>query len=200
MAVKATKKRAKKSPRPKKSTKKKAAKKRAKKAGGRKKTTRKKKPQKRANPIGRPRIEFDLTVVAQLGKIRAPYEIMASALDCHVDTVRERMRVDGPQYDEAFSKAYLKGRAERNIGLRTKQYNVAMAGEVRMLIHLGKCELGQVDELAVVTDPQAIAQAKAQSTPDPDDYSLMSTKDLKALRDLLAKADKLRQNADGSGG
>jgi hypothetical protein len=94
-------------------------------------------------------------VVAALGQLRIPYEVLARKLGCHVDTVRERLREGGPQFDPAFSEAYHTGIAERNIALRQKQYAVAMAGSERMLIHLGKHELDQGDKVTLANDPES---------------------------------------------
>ena len=158
-----------------------------KKAG--KKTARKR--ARRAPPTkGRPRIEFDLIEVSALGKIRAPYEIMARKLGCSVDTIRERLREGGPQFDEDFSQAYHTGAAERNIGLRTKQYNVAIGGNIQMLLHLAKHELGQTKPLELPLDNPP----ETERSEDAINYDAMSTADLKQWERLLAKVPTTRSN------
>jgi len=58
------------------------------------------------------------------------------------DRTLRRYRAVNPQIDQGYEK----GLARMRYSLRSKQYEVAMAGSVAMLIFLGKNELGQADK------------------------------------------------------
>jgi hypothetical protein len=102
-------------------------------------------PRKKA---GRPRIQFDLSVVEGLGRIGATAYEMSQVLPASLSTVEHRMA----DTKSDFSRAYRKGRALLNASLRRKQIDVAMAGNVTMLIWLGKQHLGQQDRSALDLD------------------------------------------------
>ena len=95
--------------------------------------------------VGRPRIKFDLTVVEGLGRIGATAFEMANVLPASRSTIEHRMADENSD----FSKAYKKGQALLNASLRRKQIQVAMTGNVTMLIWLGKQHLGQQDRVFV---------------------------------------------------
>ena len=96
---------------------------------------------------GRPPIEFDLSVVEGLGRIGATAFEMAQILPGSRSTVEHRMA----DTESDFCKAYLKGRAFLSASLRRKQIQVAMSGNVTMLIWLGKQHLLQ-QERSIVAD------------------------------------------------
>lgn len=88
---------------------------------------------------GRPRLEFDLRQVEQLGAIMCTDEEIAGVLGCNVDTIRERKK------EPEFSGALEKGRATGKASLRRIQWNTAKGGNATMQIWLGKQWLGQRD-------------------------------------------------------
>lgn len=92
---------------------------------------------------GRPPIEFDLAIVEGLGRIGATLEEMAAVLPASRRTVADRMA----DASGDFRTAYEKGRAQLKTGLRRKQIQVAMTGNVAMLIWLGKQQLGQQEKI-----------------------------------------------------
>jgi hypothetical protein len=100
----------------------------------------KKTPERKA---GRPPIEFDLEIVEGLGRIGATAAEIAYVLPASQSTIEHRLA--DPESD--FHKAYRKGQALLKASLRRKQIGVAMAGNVTMLIWLGKQHLGQQDRL-----------------------------------------------------
>lgn len=93
---------------------------------------------------GRPKIEFDLSVVEGLGRIGATAFEMAHVLPASRSTVEKRMADETSD----FCKAYQKGRALLNASLRRKQIQVAMSGNVTMLIWLGKQHLSQQERVS----------------------------------------------------
>jgi hypothetical protein len=96
---------------------------------------------------GRPRIKFDLSVVEGLGRIGATAYEMAFILPASLSTIEHRLA----DTSSDVSQAYRRGRAMLNASLRRKQVQVAMAGNVTMLIWLGKQLLAQQDR-ALISD------------------------------------------------
>jgi hypothetical protein len=83
---------------------------------------------------GRPPLEFDPNVIRALAMRECTLAEMAAILGCSERTLSDKYR-----------DQILKGRMEGNISLRRKQYDMAMDGNVTMLIWLGKNRLGQKD-------------------------------------------------------
>jgi hypothetical protein len=105
---------------------------------------------------GRPRIEFDLEAVEGLGRIGATINDMVHVLPASKRTIAERMAE--PEGD--FRTAYEKGRSLLNSSLRRKQIQVAMTGNVAMLIWLGKQHLAQADrqDTRISVTPEEVAR------------------------------------------
>jgi len=97
---------------------------------------------KRKAEDGRPRLEFNLKEVEALGAIQCTYDEMAAVLNCHPDTINNRMKED-----IAFSTAYKKGIEGGKQSVKRKQYQMALAGDRTMLIWWGKQHLGQTDKV-----------------------------------------------------
>ena len=93
-----------------------------------------------SDKMGRPPIEIDVKQVTQLAQIGCTDEEIGSVLGCSTDTIGRRKKAD-----PTFADAIEKGRAIRRSSLRRKQTEVAEAGNVTMLIWLGKQELDQTD-------------------------------------------------------
>ena len=126
--------------------------------------------QKTRNRAGRPPIEFDLAAVEGLGRIGATAVEMAHILPASQSTIEHRMA----DRESDFSKAYQRGRSLLNGSVRRKQIEVAMAGNVTMLIWLGKQLIGQTDraehaiehlnlDVSSLTDDQLARLAKGES-------------------------------------
>lgn len=92
---------------------------------------------------GRPRLEFDLRQVEELGRIQSTQAELAAVLGCSVDTVKDRVA-----NDEGFSTAYKRGLENGKSSLRRLQWKLALKGSVPMAIFLGKNYLAQSDRLA----------------------------------------------------
>ena len=106
---------------------------------------------------GRPRIQFDLKRVYDMGYFRATHETMASLLECSADTIERQLR----DPESEFAVAYKKGQSELRSKLSEAQIRVALEGNVTMLIWLGKQYLGQRDNAVEVnpSTPEAVAFA-----------------------------------------
>lgn len=99
-------------------------------------------PKKKAK-MGRPRKEISRVAFIKLCKIQSTEEEIASAFECDVDTItRWCKRTFGHTFAEVFSRY----KGQGNISLRRKQNQVALSGNVKMLIWLGKNRLNQTDK------------------------------------------------------
>jgi hypothetical protein len=96
------------------------------------------------HPGGRPRLEFDLRQVEELGKIQTTLPELAAVLGCSLSTVKDRVASDFE-----FSAAYKRGLEAGKSSLRRLQWKSALSGNVVMQIWLGKQYLGQRDQQAV---------------------------------------------------
>ena len=92
--------------------------------------------------MGRPKLEFDLAVVELCGRLACTYQETASTFGCSESTVERRMADE----ESEFCRSYKKGLAEATMSLRRKQIELAMDGNVTMLVWLGKQLLGQSDK------------------------------------------------------
>lgn len=84
--------------------------------------------------MARPKLEIDEKMVAQLAGINCSLSEMAAVLDCDAKTLTSR-----------FSSTIEKGRETGKMSLKRKQWELAMSGNVTMLIWLGKIMLDQKD-------------------------------------------------------
>ena len=92
----------------------------------------------------RPRKEVDWETVNKLCGIHCTGEEIASFLDMSYDTLQRRCL---EEHECGFADYYKKASASGKMSLRRKQYEVAMAGNVSMLIWLGKNTLNQRDQV-----------------------------------------------------
>jgi hypothetical protein len=92
------------------------------------------------HPGGRPRLEFDLRLVEDLGKIQSTHSELAAVLSVSIETVKRRLKED-PE----FCAAYEKGLEHGKSSLRRIQWKAALGGNTTMQIWLGKQYLSQRD-------------------------------------------------------
>ena len=102
---------------------------------------------------------FDLKQVKAFGRLHCSYRELASLMATSEQTIHDRMMEEIPESKEQrallpkdwgqFRLAYEKGCASCCRDLRSKQTKMALAGNVRMLIHLGQHLLGQVPASAM---------------------------------------------------
>lgn len=84
--------------------------------------------------MARPRKEINLKQLEKLAEINCSYEEMSSILE-----------VDERTLSRNYVQVIKKGRDKGKMSLKRKQWEVAMGGNVSMLIWLGKQILGQTD-------------------------------------------------------
>ena len=85
--------------------------------------------------MSRPLADIDGSKVEAMAAIGCTEVEIATVLGCHATTLCNR-----------FSKEYHKGRENLKMRLRKKQTEVALGGNIVMLIFLGKQYLGQSDK------------------------------------------------------
>lgn len=97
---------------------------------------------------GRPRANIDPEKVELLAGCGCTVEEIAAKLGCNASTLYRN-----------FARHIEKGRETGRASLRGKQFEVAMRGNVPMLIWLGKQMLGQAEkvDVAKLTDAQLVA-------------------------------------------
>jgi len=105
------------------------------------KTAAKKVAKKAVNKGGRPKADVDPRLVETLAGIGCTLSEIAAACNCHPDTLTNR-----------FSAEMEKGRENGKTRLRKKQIEVALTGNVSMLIWLGKQILGQSEKVEARTE------------------------------------------------
>ena len=118
--------------------------------------------------MARPKIVIDEDALRKLAAINCSLAEMASVLKCDVKTLTSR-----------FSQVIEEGRDSGKMSLKRKQYEVAMSGNVTMLIWLGKILLEQRD-----TTYDALKHYSKEASEMPDDQMI------KALRE---RADAMEQ-------
>jgi hypothetical protein len=104
--------------------------------------------------MARPRKEIDPEQVRKLAAINCSYAEIASIIGCNSSTLTRR-----------YSQVIEKGRHEGVASLKRKQFELAMAGNVTMLIWVGKQIAGQSDKQEIAhagTIEQIIIEASSE--------------------------------------
>lgn len=101
--------------------------------------------------MARPRATIDPDKVEMLARAELTHEEIAAELGCSVDTLTRR-----------FADSIKKGRERGNGRIRARQYDLAMKGNVALLIWLGKQRLGQRERIDYrnVSDDDLITEAE----------------------------------------
>lgn len=105
---------------------------------------------KTGRPEGRPPIIFDLEGITALAGLNCTLQEVAAFFGVSESTVEHRFTTE-PDLRAAWEK----GRASGKLSLRRKQTEMANAGNVTMLIWLGKQLLGQKDKVEHSGDASA---------------------------------------------
>lgn len=100
---------------------------------------------------GRPKVAIDWTLVGKYAEAGSSGLGIAAVIGIDEHTLRVRCVTDNKCRLTEFLQAK---RAKGDESLRDKQQEVAMAGNVTMLIWLGKNKLGQSDKQEITTDPR----------------------------------------------
>lgn len=122
---------------------------------------------------GRPKKEIDPKQVEQLAMINCSYKEIAAVVGCDESTLTRR-----------FAQVIQIGREHGKSSLKKKQFEVAMKGNVTMLIWLGKIMLGQRDNSYDVK----LFSTEVQGLSD-DELTRLAKKKLAAMQTGEAKQD-----------
>lgn len=93
--------------------------------------------------MGRPKKQFDWESFQKLCDIQCTIEEIARFFNLSVDTIERRVK---EKYKITFAEHYKIASAQGKMSLRRKQFEIALNGNVGMLIWLGKQYLGQTDK------------------------------------------------------
>ncbi len=131
--------------------------------------------------------EVNLASIADWAQIGFRWPDIAVELEISARTLR-RYRATNPLIDPAYQK----GLARMRRSLRSKQYDLAMKGNVTMLIWLGKNELGQSDKkdlrslhLHANADNEAALSALSEMDTQELQERLAVLREMKALEDII---------------
>jgi hypothetical protein len=94
------------------------------------------------------KLDIDSKLVEGMASVGATNVEIAAFVGCSEATIRQR-----------FEKELAKARSGLKVKLRKKQMEVALAGNVSMLIWLGKQLLGQKEKSDVTSDDQPMASS-----------------------------------------
>lgn len=98
--------------------------------------------------MGRPRKVIDETLLRKLAVIHCTQEEMASVVGVSVDTLHRR-----------YAAQIKSGRDEGKMSLRRKMWELALSGNVSLLIWLSKNELGMSDKVEEKKEVKAKVEA-----------------------------------------
>jgi predicted nucleic-acid-binding Zn-ribbon protein len=87
---------------------------------------------------------IDFKELQKLCEMHCTGEEIASFFDISYDTLERRVKECGYQN---FAEYYAKNVGKGKVALRRKQWDLAMDGEVKLLVWLGKQNLGQKDKI-----------------------------------------------------
>lgn len=111
--------------------------------------------------MGRPIKEIDKEAFEKLCAIMCTQVDIAGFFDVSVDTIE---RFCQRTYKATFAEIYKSKSAFGKVSLRRKQYEVAMSGNVPLLIWLGKQHLGQTEKQTVEILDEAADEFESQSS------------------------------------
>lgn len=116
---------------------------------------------------GRPRkvlTEEGAKVVEKLASIFCPEEDIAEILGVSIDTMHNE------DNNELFRGAILRGKTNGKRSLRQTQFDIALRGNVKMLIWLGKQYLGQSDKVELDSKEADKEMTVKVEIPTQEDY------------------------------
>jgi hypothetical protein len=116
------------------------------------------------NKLGRPQKEINWEVLNGILQYGASLVDCAEMLDVSEDTIERKIK---DQYAVTFKEYRDQKKSKMRMKLRQKQFEMALKGNVPLLIWLGKNELGQTDKAEIAHE-----LSKIQITIDEQDRDL----------------------------
>lgn len=118
--------------------------------------------------MARPRIEIDWDTFEKLCALHCTLAEIAGILKVSDDTIERAVK---RKYKRGFAEVYRQKASSGKMSIRRKQYEIAMSGNVTMLIWLGKQWLHQTDKQEIVerseykyTPPDSLKDDEAPET------------------------------------
>lgn len=108
--------------------------------------------------MGRPKIEINWETLDSLCGIHCTKFEISSILNCSEDTLE---RVIKKKHGVTFAAYYEQKAASGKSSIRRQQYKTAMAGNVTMMIWLGKQWLSQTDKIVQHIDTRDVTELDA---------------------------------------
>ena len=109
--------------------------------------------------------KIDWEVFDKLCSFQCTLEEIAAWFDCSIDTIENKCKKEkGMKFSEYYAQKKKFGR----VSLRRKQMQVALSGNVTMLIFLGKQYLGQSDKVDHTTKGDSISPIEITVTSKKD--------------------------------
>jgi hypothetical protein len=99
--------------------------------------------------LGRPRKTVDWNLFDQLCAVQCTLDEISGVLQVSADTLERRV---SEKFGRTFAEVFEQKRKAGFASLRSKQFEIAMAGNATMLIWLGKQYLSQSDKQLQKTD------------------------------------------------
>lgn len=134
------------------------------------------------NKGGRPSKNIDWKLADKLAALHCTGEEMASVLGVCYDTLEKKVK--GLGY-ASFSDYYAEKSASGKISIRRKQFEIAMSGNVTMLIWLGKQMLNQTEKTTVDTT----SSDGSMSPASPDDYAKKVAETTREILEMYRRKD-----------
>jgi len=109
--------------------------------------------EKQKRKVGRPAKQIDWDVFDKLCAIQCSTRELADYFGVHFETIERAVKRDkGMELNDYYEQKRVPGK----IGIRRKQYEVAMNGSIPMLIWLGKQWLGQSEKVEQIQSDEKV--------------------------------------------
>ena len=123
---------------------------------------------------GRPRIEIDFKKFEEFCVVQSTIEEIAGWFGCSVDTIERRVAehyLDEDGKGRTFADVFESLRGKGKMSLRRAQFQRALKGSDKMLIHLGKNYCGQSEksEIEVTQKGPLVIVRKSKEVEDESD-------------------------------
>lgn len=134
--------------------------------------------------MARPPLEIDKKQFEKLCALQCTLIEIAGWFGCSDDTIERWVK---KEYKKNFAEIFRQKRCSGAVSLRRKQMEIALSGNVAMLIFLGKQYCGQSDKI----------ENKNEEVPTTVDTLLKKVKELKLNKqELIAAVDETKEEKD----
>lgn len=143
------------------------------------------------NKGGRPSKNIDWKLADKLAALHCTGEEMASVLGVCYDTLEKKVKGLG---HASFSDYYAEKSASGKISIRRKQFEIAMSGNVTMLIWLGKQMLNQTEKTKVDTTSSDGSMSQKGT---PEEYAKKVAEATREILEMYRRKDYDDEDEEG---